>query len=157
MSLSPPTRVLFVCMGNICRSPTAEGVFRQLARARGVADRFEVDSCGTGAWHAGEPADARARATAARHGVDLDGRARGIERDDLERFDHIVCMDEDNRQNLIELGAPDAKVRLLLESIPDLPVTEVPDPYYGGEEGFETVFQLVLRACEALLDELVSD
>ena len=152
---SPPIGVLFVCMGNICRSPLAEGVFEHKAEARGVSERFLIDSAGTGGWHVGERPDSRARAVAARHGVRLPGRARQVNRSDLEQFDHLICMDEDNRRDLVGLGAPPDKVRLLLECDPLAKSREVPDPYYGGSGGFEAIYDLIDSSCEALLDELL--
>jgi protein-tyrosine phosphatase len=145
------TRVLFVCMGNICRSPTAEGVLRRLVRQEGLSDRVEIDSAGTGGWHAGSPPDERATEAARRRGIDLAGAARQVEPADFERFDVILAMDRDNLAELRRL-APDeearAKVRLLLGD------RDVPDPYYGGDRGFEDVLDLVEEACEELLDEL---
>jgi len=146
-------RVLFVCMGNICRSPLAEGVFLHKAKARGVSDLFEVDSAGTGGWHAGDLADARMRETASRHGVDLPSRARQVRDTDYAHYDSIICMDLENRRTLLAMGAPAGDVQLLLDFAPDLDEREVPDPYYGGDEGFEHVYQLVDVACDALLDE----
>ena len=150
------TSVLFICMGNICRSPLAEGLFRHHADQRGVADRFTIDSAGTGGWHSGEPADGRAREVAARHDVPVTSRARQVTRGDLRRFDHLVCMDEDNRETLLEMGAVEGKLTLLLEHDPTSPIHEVPDPYYGGPEGFETVFRLIDSACAALLDRMLT-
>jgi protein-tyrosine phosphatase len=151
-------RILFVCMGNICRSPTAEGVMRALVREAGLEDRVEIDSAGTGGWHAGEPPDARATEAAHRRGVALAGAARQIVPEDFERFDLIVAMDRENLRGLLAV-APDEeaaeKVRLLREFDPgaggDL---DVPDPYYGGERGFETVLDHVQAACRGLLAEL---
>jgi protein-tyrosine phosphatase len=153
---SDPISVLFVCMGNICRSPLAEGLFRHKARGRGAETQFIVDSAGTGGWHAGERADGRVREVASRHGVDLDGRARQVTPGDFDRFDHVICMDDENRRQLEQAGAPDGKLRLLLECDPAAAVREVPDPYYGGRGGFETVYGLIDSACEALLDELLA-
>ncbi len=153
---TPPksTSVLFVCLGNICRSPLAEGVFIHQAKERGIDAQFHVDSAGTGNWHAGDLADARMRETATRHGVHLPSRARQVTAADFTTFDHIIAMDESNRRDLISVGAPKAKVRLLLELDPQAAVREVPDPYYGGPEGFEEVFALVDSACKLLLSEL---
>lgn len=150
------TRVLFVCLGNICRSPLAEGVLRHLAAERGVAGALEVDSAGTSDYHTGEAPDPRMRATAARHGVELTSRARRIEVADFRRFDHILCMDDANHEALLARGAPPEKVRLLLTLVPERGVREVPDPYFGGVDGFETVYGLVHGACAALLDELAN-
>jgi protein-tyrosine phosphatase len=145
-----------VCMGNICRSPLAECVFRHKAALRGAADRFEVDSAGTGGWHAGEPPDPRVRQVASRNGVTLAGAARQVIVADFARFDLILCMDEDNREGLMRLGAPREKVRLLLDALPKSTTREVPDPYYGGAEGFEEVYRLVDAACDSLLDSLLA-
>jgi protein-tyrosine phosphatase len=151
-------KVLFVCMGNICRSPTAEGVMRALVRDAGVEDRVEIDSAGTGGWHAGEPPDARATEAARRRGVALAGAARQVGPEDFERFDLLVAMDRENLRGLLAV-APDhdaaAKVRLLREFDPEADGDlDVPDPYYGGERGFETVLDQVQAACRGLLGEL---
>jgi protein-tyrosine phosphatase len=146
-----PMRILFVCMGNICRSPTAEGVMRRLVDAAGLD--IEVDSAGTGGWHAGEPPDERATEAARRRGVTLAGAARQVRRDDFREFDLLVAMDRGNLRELLALAPDDeaaAKVRLL---VPD---ADVPDPYYGGDRGFETVLDMVEAACRELLDELRS-
>jgi protein-tyrosine phosphatase len=156
------TRILFVCMGNICRSPTAEGVMRRLLEDEGLTDRFELDSAGTGDWHAGQPPDARASEAAARRGVTLDGAARQVRRGDFERFDLLIAMDRRNVRDLLAL-APDEdaaeKVRLLREFDPasaGAPDVDVPDPYYGGDHGFETVLDMVEASCRGLLAELRS-
>jgi protein-tyrosine phosphatase len=153
-------RILFVCMGNICRSPTAEGVMRRLVREAGLEDRVELDSAGTGGWHAGEPPDARATAAAARRGTTLEGAARQVTVDDFDRYDLLLAMDGSNLHELRQL-APDAeagaRARLLREFDPgsagavDL---DVPDPYYGGSRGFDTVLDLVEAACRGLLAEV---
>ena len=148
--------VLFICLGNICRSPLAEGVFLHHAHARGVSARFTVDSAGTGGWHAGDLADPRMRAVAAEHGVELVSRARAVHADDFRTFDHLLCMDEENHTVLRERGAPLDRLRLLLDVDPQAPRRDVPDPYYGGVDGFHTVYTLVDRACQALLDELLA-
>jgi protein-tyrosine phosphatase len=151
-------RILFVCMGNICRSPTAEGVMRRLLEDAGLTDRVEVESAGTGDWHAGEPPDERATLAAHRRGITLAGAARQVRPADFRRFDLLIAMDRGNLRELLAL-APDEdaaeKVRLLREFDPaasgDL---DVPDPYYGGDRGFETVLDMVEAACRGLLDEL---
>lgn len=156
------TSVLFVCMGNICRSPLAEGLFLHLAAERGVADRFRVDSAGTGGWHVGNPADPRARAVAQHHGVHLPSRARQVTPEDWhdERgYDHIIAMDLENLEHLRRAGAPEGRVRLLRSFDPALAGKpdhhhEVPDPYYGEHDGFHEVFVMVRTACDGLLDEL---
>src|SRR3954471_23010176 len=125
-------RVLFVCMGNICRSPTAEGVLRRLVRDEGLSDQVEIDSAGTGGWHVGSPPDERATEAARRRGIERAGAARQVEAEDFERFDLILAMDRDNLEALRQLAPDDAardKVRLLLGD-PD-----VPGPDYGGGEG----------------------
>jgi protein-tyrosine phosphatase len=144
-------RILFVCMGNICRSPTAEGVMRRLIADAGLDDVVEVDSAGTGGWHAGEPPDARATTAARRRGVTLEGGARQVRPEDFDRFDLIVAMDRENLRELRALAPDDGareKLRLLVED------QDVPDPYYGGDRGFETVLDMVGAACRDLLDEL---
>ncbi len=151
------TRILFICMGNICRSPLAECMFRDLAGVRGVEDRFEIDSAGTTSYHVGDPPDQRVRAVAKRNGLVVDGAARQVHERDFETFDHLICMDEDNREQILARGAPQEKVRLLLEIDPNTPMAEVPDPYYGEGDGFELVHRLVKSACAALLDELLAD
>jgi protein-tyrosine phosphatase len=152
-------RILFVCMGNICRSPTAEGVMRGLLRDAGLEEAVLVDSAGTGGWHAGEPPDRRATEAARRRGIRLEGAARQFSPADFETFDLIVAMDRENLGELLAL-APDEeaaeKVRLLREYDPasaDASDLDVPDPYYGGERGFEQVLDLVGAACRGLLDE----
>lgn len=152
-----PTSVLFVCLGNICRSPLAEGVFRHLVEEEGLEDHFVIDSAGTGAWHAGERPDRRSIEVAARHGVALPGHARQVTSDDLERFDHVIAMDRDNLDALRQLPSGDgrgARIRLLRDFDLDGTGGEVPDPYYGGPDGFEVVYDMVRRSCERLLDEL---
>ncbi|RMH20302.1 MAG: low molecular weight phosphotyrosine protein phosphatase [Gemmatimonadetes bacterium] len=146
--------VLFVCLGNICRSPLAEGVLRHRLAARGLDARVAVDSAGTGAWHVGEPADARSRAVARRHGVILDGRARRVDPSDFERFDLVLAMDRSNLADLEALRPPgEVRARLALFRAFD-PLADgdldVPDPYYGGPDGFERVYEIVERACEVL-------
>ncbi len=148
--------VLFVCMGNICRSPLAEGVFLHLLRERGLEDRFTVDSAGTGGWHVGNPPDPRSLAVARKYGIDLPSRARQIHSGDWEKFDLIIVMDNDNLSDCLDAGAPKAKIRHLRSFDSKLNGSNlpVPDPYYGGEDGFETVYQMVHAACSGLLDDL---
>ena len=151
--------VLFVCMGNICRSPTAEGVFRKYVADAGLGDNIHTDSAGTHAYHSGEPADRRAQAAASRRGFSLEGiRARRVTDADYENFDYILAMDEDNLVVLRE-RAPESrrnKVRLFLEFAESRHETDVPDPYYGGAAGFERVLDLVEEASRGLLETLRS-
>jgi len=144
-------------MGNICRSPLAEGVFLHLLRERGLEDRFVVDSAGTGGWHVGHPPDPRSVTVAARYGVDLPSRARKIHTGDWDKFDLIIVMDNENLSDCLDAGAPAAKVRHLRSFDPILNGSNlpVPDPYYGGDDGFETVYEMVHAACTGLLDHLI--
>jgi len=155
MSGVAPVRILFVCLGNICRSPAAEAVFRHRAAAGGVLDRFEVDSAGTGGWHEGEPPDPRTQVVLRRHGVEPYGTARQVRSGDFARFDLLVAMDRANRDDLVAAGARPESVRLLLDWHPDERGGDVPDPYHGGEEGFLRMYRLVDRACARLLEELL--
>jgi len=148
------TRVLFVCMGNICRSPTAEGVFRHLVERAGLADAIHIDSAGTHDYHIGDPPDARSQSAAARRGYDLSPlRARQIAREDFASFDYLLAMDEHNQGLLLQQCPPEhrAKVRLFLEFAEGEVPAEVPDPYYGGPQGFEQVLDLVENAAQGLL------
>lgn len=157
-------RVLFVCLGNICRSPTAEGVFRRIVEREGLGGRVEIDSAGTGAWHVGQPPDRRTQAAAKRRGVDLSAqRARQVARGDLagnEAFDLVVAMDSSNLERLREIasGRADDRLRLLLRDYaPGLGRHDVPDPYHAGPgetDGFDLVFELVERGCEGLLADV---
>lgn len=150
-------KVLFVCMGNICRSPLAEGLFLHKINKRGIAHRFRVDSCGTGKWHLGARPDHRTLELAESHGIALPSRARQVRVSDFAKFDHIICMDDGNRMDVLGLGAADSKVKLMLDCDPDQSLREVPDPYYGGEEGFHQVFTMLDAATEALIDTLLDD
>ncbi|UYV12986.1 MAG: low molecular weight phosphotyrosine protein phosphatase [Phycisphaera sp.] len=149
--------ILFVCLGNICRSPLAEGIFLHMAKERGL-DALVVDSCGTGGWHEGEGPDRRAMAVAKQRGVHLPSRARQVRGEsDFTRFTHIIAMDASNVENLLAMGAPKERVRLMCSYDPahagkDAP--DVPDPYYGGDDGFDKVFDMLVAACEGLLDEI---
>lgn len=157
--LSAPVRLLFVCLGNLCRSPTAEGVMRHRLEVEGLTDRVELDSAGTGAWHVGEPPDARAAAAASEHGVVLAGEGRQVEAADFDAFDLLLAMDRSNARDLRALAPDDAgrdRVRLLREFDPAAVAAgalDVPDPYLG-EDGFEHVFELVDAGCRGLLAEL---
>lgn len=153
-------RVLFVCMGNICRSPAAEGVFRKVVADRGLHDRITIDSAGTIGYHSGSPADSRMRRAAIQRGYRLDGLSRQFTEDDFDRFDLIVAMDRDNLDDIKSLdpvGAHLHKVKLLSEFLPPVSPSDVPDPYYGGEQGFEIVLNMIERACEPMLEQLLSD
>lgn len=161
MPVSEPqdtVRVLFVCLGNICRSPLAEALFRHHVGEMGLADRIHVESCGTGPWHVGHQADARTRAEAQRRGVDLEShRARQFRPDDLAGFDHIFVMDRDNLQDVLALDGDDAhgyKVRLLRELDETPEDYAVPDPYYGGADGFARVHEIVDRTTRRLAERL---
>ena len=155
-------RILFVCLGNICRSPAAEGVFLHLLAREGLEEHFVVDSAGTGGWHVGKPADRRMLAAAQRRGIHLPSRARQLERVDLVSFDRILTMDHDNLravQALAREGASGACERAAtIEPITShcrrFRASEVPDPYYGGEAGFEQVLDLLEDACSGLLESL---
>jgi protein-tyrosine phosphatase len=167
---APPTRLLFVCLGNICRSPTAEGVMRALVSDGGLEGSIEVESAGTGGWHVGSPPDARAAEAARARGVALGGTARQVRAQDFDDFNLLLAMDSENLRALQRLAPGEqerAKVRLLREFDPasappsgakagaeDL---DVPDPYYGGVDGFDEVFELVQAACAGLLAQLRED
>ncbi len=151
-------KVLFVCMGNICRSPVAEGVFRQLLENVGLAKQVYVDSAGTHSYHVGAPPDSRSQATALRRGVDLRSlRARKVTAADLTEFDYVLAMDQENYQELLRLCPQPAlqpRIRLLLSFAPSAPEQEVPDPYYGGPHGFERVMDLIEEGARGLLTEI---
>jgi protein-tyrosine phosphatase len=157
---APPERsVLFVCMGNICRSPTAESVFRAHALRAGVHDRLLIDSAGIGDWHVGLPPDERAITHARRRGYDLSSlRARQVALDDFTRFQWIFAMDRRNLRDLSALrpASYTGHLGLFLDMVPNTTLREVPDPYFGGSEGFETVLELCERASEALLARMIS-
>lgn len=155
----PSVRVLIVCMGNICRSPMAEGVLRQRLAERALPLPVEIDSAGTHSYHRGAPPDPRAQAATLRRGVDISGlRARRVTPEDFARFDLVLAMDDENHAALLELAAEEhhPKVRLLLEFAGDAGGRNVPDPYYGGMLGFERVLDLVEEAMAGLLDEIES-
>jgi protein-tyrosine phosphatase len=151
-------RVCFVCLGNICRSPTAEGAFRQLVAEAGLTARFEIDSAGTAGYHAGEAPDSRARAAGKRAGVLVDGAARQFLVEDFARFDRVIAMDAANLKDLQRLAptaAARAKLRLLRSFDPAAPEqAPIPDPYYGDDAGFDHVLELCLTACRHLLEEI---
>lgn len=153
--MSKDVSVLMVCLGNICRSPMAEGVFRYILEEDGLDHRISVDSAGTGSWHVGESPDIRSVRTAAGHGVTLTGNARQVVPEDFRKFDYIVAMDGSNLQALERFrdgAGGDAALYLLREFDPEGgPGAEVPDPYFGGPGGFETVFAMVERSSRGLL------
>jgi len=151
--------VLFVCMGNICRSPTAEGVFRHLVRQENLEAVIHTDSAGTHAYHIGNPPDTRALATAERRGITLhDLRARRVLAEDFDRFDYVLAMDQDNYQILSAIcpSGYETRLRMLMEFAPHLKIPEVPDPYYGGASGFDRVFDMVEEAARGLLADIRS-
>ncbi|MBS1269282.1 MAG: Low molecular weight protein-tyrosine-phosphatase YfkJ [Gammaproteobacteria bacterium] len=149
-------KVLFVCLGNICRSPTAEGVFRKLLEREELESRVHVDSAGTHAYHVGAPPDQRAREAALRRGIDLSAiRGRQAEPSDILEFDLALAMDRENYENLITIAGGHAhKVRLFMEFSDRFEENEVPDPYYGGPNGFEQVLDMIEDASEGLIREL---
>lgn len=150
-------RVCFVCLGNICRSPTAEGVMRHLLREEGLQDQIELDSAGTGAYHVGEAPDRRSRAAAKKRGIRVDGSARQFVRQDLGRFDYVIAMDQSNLQRLQAMakGHQGHKLSLLRDFDDASPEgAEVPDPYYGGSDGFDRVLDICEAGCRGLLAHL---
>jgi protein-tyrosine phosphatase len=151
-------RLSFVCLGNICRSPTAQAVMRHLVREAGLEGQIQIDSAGTGEWHVGEARDPRSSAVGQRRGMPLYGRARQFQPEDFQKFDYVLAMDKQNRDALLELAPDDdaaAKVHLLRSFDPESPPeADVPDPYYGGAQGFDTVFDVCEAACRGLLAEL---
>lgn len=156
---SKTTRVLMVCLGNLCRSPTAEAMLRKKVHEAGLDDRIEVDSAGTADYHVGSPPDRRAIAHGERRGLAMAQlRGRQVSRDDFDRFDVILAMDDDNLAGLQRIRPADsrAQVALLMSYAPQAGSREVPDPYYGGAEGFETVLDLVESAVDGLIASMVS-
>lgn len=152
-----PYKLIFVCLGNICRSPTGEGVFQHLVNEKGLQPYFQIDSAGTSAFHIGEPANSKSQWTANQHNVKLHSRAQQFQQQDLEEYDLILAMDHENLQNIKRLDKNDAfddKIKLMRDFDPFPDDGAVPDPYYGGMQGFENVFQIVKRSCETLLGEL---
>lgn len=156
------TKLNFVCMGNICRSPLALVIFRDLARQQGLDGLFTLDSCGTSGWHAGHEADPRSVQIAAAHGLPLQNVARELTSQDFSTFDLLLAMDSQNHEQMIRRGAPPHKVRLMRSFDPTLANApdedrQVPDPYYGGDTGFENVYQMLDRACRGLLEQARHD
>ena len=153
-------KILFVCLGNICRSPAAEGIFNQKIKERDLEKLFVVDSAGTGSWHVGNLPDKRMRATALSRGIELTSRSRQIEENDLYEFDQILVMDKDNLEAVKSLIKDDknsvnSKVKLILNYSKKSQLDEVPDPYYGGQNGFEQVLDLLNDAIDELIDSLI--
>lgn len=148
--------VLFVCLGNICRSPAGEGVLLHMLAHSDRSDQIEVDSAGTMGYHIGNPADARMRAAAAKRKIKLPSRARQVSKADLERFDLVIAMDRENLADLQRLhAAPKARVCLFSEFLDDSWPTDVPDPYYGGDDGFEYVLDMMQEGCPKIIDALL--
>ncbi|MCG6885772.1 MAG: low molecular weight phosphotyrosine protein phosphatase [Proteobacteria bacterium] len=157
MGSTTPINVLFVCMGNICRSPTAEGVFRHRVREENLAHLIATDSAGTHAYHVGEPPDPRAQSTAERRGIELaDLRARRVVAQDFEVFHYVLAMDRDNYELLSELCPTgyEERLHMIMDFAPELKIPEVPDPYYGGANGFERVFDMIEAAAHGLLEDI---
>jgi protein-tyrosine phosphatase len=150
-------KVLFVCLGNICRSPTAEGVFRHVVIRAGLEDKIEIDSAGTHAYHVGDPPDPRAQLAAKRRGIDLSRlRGRKAVRADIETFDYVLAMDRENHENLLAICPEglESKVQLFMEFAPHRSEREVPDPYFGGASGFDRVLDMIEEAAAGLLEDI---
>jgi protein-tyrosine phosphatase len=162
MTLESPVRLLFVCLGNICRSPTAEAVMRHLVEEADLEDQFEIESAGTGSWHVGSQPDRRSTAAAAGRGIVMEGQARQVDESDFFHYDMLLAMDGSNFDDLKALAPSsdlESKVFMLREFDPesrDNPDLDVPDPYYGGPRGFEHVLDLVEAACRGLLDHVMA-
>ncbi len=153
-------KILFVCLGNICRSPAAEGIFKQKIKDRDLENLFIVDSAGTGGWHVGNLADRRMREAALSRGIELTSRSRKIDANDLYEFDHILVMDKDNLNAVKSLIKDhtypiNSKIKLILSYSKKLQLDEVPDPYYGGQNGFERVLDLLDNAIDELIDSII--
>ncbi|MDL0429823.1 low molecular weight protein-tyrosine-phosphatase [Marinobacter sp. TBZ242] len=154
--MTEPVKVLFVCLGNICRSPSAEGVFRKVVHQAGLDDRIMIDSCGTGDWHVGKSPDSRAIAAARQRGVDIaDLRARQFRSEDLDEYDYVLVMDRQNLADVREVWRQNGGTEpVLFLRFGNSGYDEVPDPYYGGNHGFEHVLDLITEASEGLLHHI---
>jgi len=153
-------RILFVCLGNICRSPTAEGVFRHVLHQRKLEEQVSVESAGTGGWHVGEPPDRRAQAEARRRGIDISGlRGRAVHARDFKHFDYIIAMDDANLQALHQAcpRGEEHRIYRFTDFAPQLGVSAVPDPYYGGDDGFARVYEIIEASAAGLLEALEAD
>jgi len=155
-----PVSILFVCLGNICRSPMAEGVFRQVVSDAGLTPHFKIDSAATGSWHLGRPPDIRAQQALSMRGIDISmQRARQFTRDDFKTFDLVLAMDRSNHERLLSL-APDIyepNIRLFMKYAPEMRTCEIPDPFFGGAEGFDYVLNLIEVASRGLLASLMKE
>jgi len=152
-----PYKICFVCLGNICRSPTAEGIFQHLVNSHELQKFFYIDSAGTSAYHIGEPANSKSKQTARKYGIELNSRARRFEPSDIEKFDLILALDNENYQDLLQMdnsGNGKEKIKKLRDYDPQPEDGNVPDPYYGGMSGFENVYSIIFRSCESLLSSL---
>lgn len=149
-------KVLFVCLGNICRSPLAEGIFRQRIEERGLTNKFEVDSCGTAAYHIGKSPDSRSVLNASENGIEYAHAARQLRRNDFEEFDYILPMDDSNLEDVLGLRPAHADVKIIKIRAFDVlnKDADVPDPYYGGEQGFQEVFEILDRSVSAFIDRV---
>jgi protein-tyrosine phosphatase len=150
-------KVLFVCLGNICRSPTAEGVFRKLVQGEKLEYLFEIDSAGTHAYHIGDPPDERAQAACVRRGINITSlRGRQAIAEDIEKFDYVLAMDRENYQDLLDICPPghESRIRLFMEFAANRPEEEVPDPYFGGVSGFDRVLDMIEDAARGLLEDI---
>ncbi|MEX0995148.1 MAG: low molecular weight protein-tyrosine-phosphatase [Balneolaceae bacterium] len=159
ISKENPYKLCFVCLGNICRSPTAEGVFQHKVNENNLDPYFIIDSAGTSAYHIGEPANTHSQMTARKHGISLESRARRFDYSNLNEFDLILAMDSENYRNLNQLDRKNQyteRIKMIRDFDPEPGDGEVPDPYFGGQDGFENVFQIIDRSCENLLEELAS-
>ena len=148
-------KILFVCLGNICRSPSAENIMNHAIQQAGLTNQISCDSAGTSGYHIGAPPDRRMSGAAKKRGIILEGRSRKLHPSDLARFDLILAMDKENYQDIIYLDLEEKyadKVRMMCDFAPNLPDEEVPDPYYGGEAGFDYVIDLLIEACSGLLE-----